>query len=144
MKHIKKFENDNVDILRDLLLENPLHETHDFYIFIASYLYEETEGGLFKRILNIENMVRITPDEQSLSSASMLDLRARYQSNSKVYHIWLPQEIREDVEGKGSSSMDSWLVELIDKYKSYGADDQGKQVYKDVLQRKKDIDKYNL
>ena len=35
MKHIKEFEtkkDDQVDILRDLLMENPLYEDNDFYL----------------------------------------------------------------------------------------------------------------
>jgi len=152
MKHIKTFEakktkdstKDDIELLRDLLMENPLYETHDFFIFLAGETFEETEGGLYKKVIDIENMVKITPDENSLAAMQGLTMRSRFQHNTRLYHIWLPKEISEEVEGKGSRSIEPWLLELIDKHKVRGADEHGKQVYRDVVQRKKDMDKYNL
>ena len=152
MKYIKTFEakkdskktQEDIELLKDLLTENPLYKTHDFFIFLAGEHFQETENGLYKKTLDIENMVKITPDENSLAAMFGLEMRARFQQNVRLYHIWLPKEISDEVAGKGSINIEPYLVELIDKYKIRGTDQQGKQVYKDVVQRRKDIDKYNL
>lgn len=164
MKHIKKFESrwddekkeaekkrkHNVDILGDLLDRNPLSEDHDFYIFIGRDEFKKAEGGMYKKTLEIENMVEITPDQNSLFASAGLELRARFQGGA-VYHIWLPKDMAEFVSGKGSNSMEDWVVDLIDKYKRTGGDDQGRQIYKDVVKKRKIIDdaidsgeKYNI
>lgn len=145
MKHLKKFESeeDQVELLSDLIKENPLSEDHDFYMFIAGEHFSETKNGLYKKTIEIENMVRITPDKKSISAAKGLEMRIKFQHNSALYHIWLPQDIRELVEGKGSN-LEPWLVDLINKYKQRGADAHGIKVLKDVKQRKKDITKYNI
>ena len=149
MKYIKTFEErsstkDDIELLKDLLMENPLYDTHDFFIFLASDDFQESEGGLYKKTIDIENMVKITQDENSLAAMKGLEMRSMFQQNVKLYHIWLPKEISDEVEGKGSKSIEPWLVELINKHKVSGADEHGKQVYRDVAKRKKDIDKYNL
>jgi hypothetical protein len=148
MKYIKLFEDkddNDLELLTDLIDENPLSKTHDFYIFIAGDKFEETKNGLYKKNLNIENMVRITPDKKSLGAMKGLQLRANFQHDSRLYHIWLPQEIRDDVEGKGTNSLEPWLVELINKHKRIGdKDGEGKRVLKDVLRRREDVNKYNL
>jgi len=154
MKHMKTYEakdeeqikkeQEKVDILGDLLSENPDYETHDFYVFLASDKFKETKGGLYKKELDIENMVRITPDLHSLSSMAGLEIRSRFQPEIKMYNIWLPKEAREDIEGKSSSSMESWLVGLIDKNKRQGGDEQGKQSYTNAKQRRNDLSKFNL
>jgi len=149
MKYIKLFEktkeDNDLELLSDLIDENPLSKTHDFYIFIAGDKFEETENGLYKKTLSIENMVRITPDKASLGAMKGLQLRAEFQQDVRLYHIWLPQEIRDDVEGKGSNSLEPWLVELINKHKRFGdKEGVGKKVMNDVIQRKKDIDRYNV
>ena len=61
----------------------------------------------------------------------------------RLLDIWLPKEFRDDVEGKGIN-LESWIVELIDKYKMKGSDSHGRQVYRDVVDRKKSISKYNI
>jgi hypothetical protein len=146
MKHLKKFEvsQNTVDLFKDIYDENPNKDTHDFYMFIAHPDFIETEGGLYKKTIDIENMVRITPDEKSLSAANFLELRARFQNDSTLYHIWLPKELRKEIEGKGSGSIEEWLIDLIDKHKMRGSDEHGRQVAKDVKRRKEDIEKYNL
>lgn len=133
----------DLNLFQELYDENPLKDNHDFYIFIAKYAFEEVEGGLYKKKLVIENMVRITPNEESINAINMLSLRAQFQNDSDLYHIWLPKEIRSEVEGKGSN-IEPWIGELIDKYKMKGSDEHGKQVYRNVLQRRKDIEQYNL
>lgn len=146
MKHIKKFEtkDEESELLADLISENPMSKTHDFYIFLASDKFEETENGLFKKVLSIENMVRIKGRKQSVGAMQMLQMRAGFQHDAILYHIWLPKEIRKDVEGKGSN-IESWLAELINKYKRRGdPTGEGRQVLQDVQQRREDIKKYNL
>jgi hypothetical protein len=155
MKHLKTFEaispeerkkkeEDAVETFAELLEENPLSKDHDFYMFLARESFKEAEGGLYKKTLEIENMVRMTPDIQSLMSSKGLEMRAMYQNDCKLYHIWLPQEFREEVEGQGGG-LDPWIVDLIDKYKMRGdGDGHGRKVYKDVLDRKKFRDKFNI
>ena len=89
-------------------------------------------------------MVRITPDFHSVSSMAGLQIRSKFQIDSKLYQIWLPKGVRDDVEGKCSSDMETWLVELIDKNKKFGSDEHGKKVYNDTVQRRKDISKFNI
>ena len=154
MNHIKIYESkdeeqmrknqEKVDLLGDLLNENPNNETHDFYVFLASDVFKETKGGLYKKTLDIENMVRITPDYNSVMSIAGIEMRERFQPDTKMYHIWLPKEEREDIEGKSSSTMESWLIKMIDKNKKRGGDEHGKKVYNDAIQRRKDLSKFNI
>jgi len=155
MKYIKQFETreeeekkkrkENLQIFKDLFQENPLSQTHDFYMFIGRSKFIELPDGNYKKSLEIENMVRIKPDQQSLSASNGLSLRVMVQhDDSALYHIWLPKEIRKDVEGKGDHSIEPWLVDLINTHKQKGSDDHGRQVAKDIKQRRNDMDKYNL
>ena len=143
MKYIKTYEKlEDSELLGDLLSENPLSETHDFYIFLAGEKFEKDENGKYDKKLDIENMVRITPN--SVGAMKGLEMRAKFQQGVRLYHIWLPQEIRDDVEGYGSN-LEPWLVELIDKYKRRGdPTGEGKKVMNDVIQRREDINKYNV
>jgi hypothetical protein len=149
MKHLKTFEakqskEDQIELLKDLLMENPQYETHDFYIFIGRNDFKEEKDGRYKKTIEIENMVKITPDENSLGAMAGLDMRARFQTDSKIYHIWLPKELEDEVAGKGSNRIEPWLVDLIDKHKGSGADEQGKAIYKKVSSRKSDAERYNI
>lgn len=145
MKYIKQFETieDKVELLGDLLEENPLSEDHDFYVFLASETFVPVKD-LYKKGLDIENMVRIQADSNSVAAMSMLDMRSRFQAGVKLYHIWLPTQFRESVEGKGGRSLEPWLVELINKYKRRGTDTEGKRITKEVIDRREDMKKYNL
>lgn len=150
MKHIRTFEAnkkndvDEVELLHNLLMENPNYKTHDFYIFIGRPEFKEEDDGRYRKTIEIEKMVKITPDSASVGAMKGLTIRANFDPNSTLYHIWLPKEIEDEVDDKGSNSIEPWLVDLIDKHKMKGSDEQGRQVYNDVLQRMKDIDKYNL
>lgn len=155
MRYIKKFEalnkedrqkkeKEQIDLLRDLLMENPDYDTHDFYLFIGRDTFREDKDGRYTKTLEIEKMVKITPDSSSLGAMNGMKMRAMAQQDSTLYHIWLPKEIEDEVAWKGSNEIEPWLVELINKHKMKGADSHGRQVYKDVLQRKNDMDKYNL
>lgn len=125
----KKKEND--ELFQQLIDENPLSKDHDFYFFIGGDEFKENKDGSYRKTLDIENMVRITPE--TYTYVNMMEMRARFQQDKKLYHIWLPVLLREEVEGKGSRSMDEWLIEIIDKYKMRGGTDYGKQVYRDIL-----------
>lgn len=148
MKHIKTFEvsDYNIDLFKEIYDENPDKDTHDFYMFIGHDEFEEAENGMYKKVLGIENMVRIKPDKKSVNAANMLDLRSRFQGGGcKLYHIWLPKEIRKDIEGYGSRNIEPWIVDLIDKYKRIGdKDGEGRKVADNVRQRREDVKKYNL
>jgi len=148
MKHLKTFEarwkpEEQVDLFAELLNENPLSEDNDFYMFIAKDTFKEAKGGLYKKTLEIENMVRMTPDVQSIMASKGLEMRAMVQIDSKLYHIWLPKDIRSMVEGKGTN-LESWIVDLIDKYKMRGTTEEGKKIYRNVVDRQKNVVKYNI
>ena len=146
MKYLKTFESkteEKIELLGDLLTENPLSEDHDFYIFLASETFIPVKK-LFKKGLDIENMVRIQADSNSVAAMTMLEMRSRFQQDTKLYHIWLPKELRSEVEGNGGRSLEPWIVELINKYKKRGVDDEGKRITREVIQRREDIKKYNL
>jgi len=147
MKHVKTFESkgmeEQIELLAELLAENPLSEDHDFYMFIAKENFTEAKGGLYKKTIAIENMVRMTPDAQSIVAANGLEKRVMFQHDSGLYHVWLPVELRDEVEGNGTN-LDPWLVDIIDKYKMKGSDAHGRQVYNNVIDRKKNVIKYNI
>ena len=166
MKHIKTFEKTwqerqeeeeikrekdkrkKIELLSDLLTANPLHKTHDFYIFIGRPDFREAKNGMYKKTLEIENMVKITSDIQSIGAMQGLEMRAKFQADSEIYHIWLPKEMKEDISGKGSQSMEPWLVDLINEHKRKGADNHGREIYKkaydEIYTRETDEEKYNL
>ena len=155
MKYIQNFESkqdderkkkleDDIQLLDDLIMENPIHKTHDFYIFLARDEFKKAKKGMYKKTIDIENMVKITADAQSLSAMKGLEMRRNFQGEVQLYHIWLPKEIEEDISGKGSNSIEPWLVDLIDKNKQKGADEHGRNVVKDVKQRKNDMNTFNL
>ena len=154
MKHLKAFEDksdDQLEILKDVFSKNPIRKTHDFYMFIGRPELKEDENGLYKKLLEIERMIRIKPDKESIMSSAGLEMRARFQHESTLYHIWLPKEIRKEVDRKSSGDMEPWLVELINKNKKTGADAYSKQIYRNAIKRKQDLDdlkkdssKYNI
>lgn len=155
MKHIKKFEinkeeekekkeKEDLDLLRDLINENPLSVDNDFYIFIGRDGFKDAGKGLYKKSLEIENMVRISDNMNSIFAMKGLDMRSRLQSDSTLYHIWLPKELRSDIEGKGSNNIEDYMIDIIDKYKMRGTTDEGKRITREVKQRRKDIGKYNI
>jgi len=137
-------KKEEIQLLKDLLEENPVNDTHDFYVFAATDKFEEAENGMYKKTLDIENMCRVTGDEEGYSSMKGINLRAMFQDNTKAYHIWLPKDVRSMVEGNGTQNLPSWLNDLIAKNKQHGIDEHGTQVTKDVKNRRKDMGKYNL
>jgi len=148
MKYLKKFENkSNLDLFKAVYNENPVKDTHDFYWFIGKDEFKENPpgSGNYKKTIYIEKMIRITPDENSISNMQCMQMRAKFQSDSKLYDIWLPNEIREDVENKGSESIEDYIIYLISQHKQSGdGDEQGKNIYKNVKQRLNDTEKFGL
>lgn len=155
MKHIKKFESslnkeeqekrkDQVELTGELLSENPMSKDNDLYIFVGRDDFREDKDGRFTKTLEIENMVKITP-ENAVHTEWGLSMRARFQGG-KVYHIWLPKELEEEVSGKGSNSIEPFIVDLINKYKQTSGKkvDNLDQRLKDIRQRRNDVGKYNL
>jgi len=154
MKYLKTFEdklNDLEEILKDVYSKNPIRKTHDFYMFIGRPDFKEDENGLYKKSLEIERMIRIKADKESLTSSAGLEMRVRFQHDSTLYHIWLPKGIRKEVDRKSSGDIEPWLLELINQHKKTGADAHSKQVHRDAIQRKQELDdlkkvllKYNI
>lgn len=150
MKYIKKYETskesmeEKIELLNDLILENPLHIDHDFYLFIAKDDFKKQDDGSYKKGLDIERMIKITPDEKSINMMVGLQKRSLFQIDSKLYNIWLPKEYENEISGKSSSDIDDWLLDLIDKYKNKGSDSYGKKIYDNVKKRRNNIKKYNL
>lgn len=147
MKYLKSFEDKieyNAELLKELIDENPLSKDHDFYIFIARDNFVEEEDGRFKKSLEIERMVKINPDDSSIAAMQGMSMRVRFNIDSKLYHIWLPKELEDDVNGKGNLSLEPWLVDLINKHKKTGSSGEGREIFKDVINRKKTADKFNL
>lgn len=158
MKNIKTFENywekeenerqekrkDNEELAREILAENPMSKEHDLYMFVGRDEFKEEKDGRYTKSLEIENMVKVTPEDAGVTGWG-LSMRAQVQGG-KVYHIWLPKEVEEMVSGKGSSSLEPWLVDLINKHKQTGGKkvDNIDQRLKDIRQRRNDAKKFNL
>jgi len=137
MKYLKKFEDkENDELFQELIDENPLSEDHDFYAFIASDDYKENEDGTYNKTLDIENMVRMTVD--TYKYVNMMNMRTRFQSNSKLYHIWLPKFLRKEVDGKGSGSIPDYIIDIIDKYKLGKANEKGKRIFQEVKKEERE------
>lgn len=148
MKYLKTFENksmeEQIELLNDLINENPLHIDHDFYLFIGKYDFIEDKDNRYRKTLEIERMIKITPDEKSINLMNGLRKRSLFQTDSKLYNIWLPKFMEDDVAFKGSHDLDDNIIEIIDKYKNQGSDQHGKDVFNNVQQRRTNIKKYNL
>lgn len=148
MKYLKTFEKismeEQIELLNDLINENPLHKDNDFYMFIGRNEFKEDIDGRFRKTLEIERMIKITPDEKSINLMNGLRKRSLFQTDSKLYNIWLPKFMEDDVVFKGSHDLDDNIIEIIDKYKNQGSDQHGKDVFNNVQQRRTNIKKYNL
>ncbi|MCK9417523.1 hypothetical protein M0Q97_12855 [Candidatus Dojkabacteria bacterium] len=148
MKYLKTFENKSIDeeieLLNDLLNENPLHTDNDFYIFIGKDDFKENKDGSYRKTLEIERMIKIEADQSSIGAMKGLALRCKFQIDSTLYHIWLPKEFENEIANNGSNQIDDRLVDLINKYKNTGSDTQGKQILNIVKDRRNKIKKYNL
>ena len=96
MKYLKTFENksmeEQIELLNDLINENPLHKDNDFYMFIGRNEFKEDIDGRFRKTLEIERMIKITPDEKSINSMIGLQTRSKFSSDSKLYNIYIPHD----------------------------------------------------
>lgn len=148
MKYLKTFENksmeEQIDLLNDLINENPLHIDHDFYVFLGKYIFIEEKDDRYRKTLEIERMIKITPDEKSIKMMVGLQQRSLFQTDSKLYHIWLPKYMEEEVAFNGTDELDDIIIDFIDKYKNQGSDEYGVDVFNKVQQRRTNIKKYNL
>jgi hypothetical protein len=161
MKYIKKFENywerekeekeqkrkDNIELAREIFAENPMSKEHDLYMFVGRDEFKEDEDGKYTKTLEIENMVKITPEDVNTVEWG-LGMRAIFQGGN-VYHIWLPKEIEDLVSGRGSGDIEPWLINLIDQHKQRIKDVKDtkldvKQRLQDIKQRREDTNKFNL
>jgi hypothetical protein len=158
MKYIKQFEDNKSfyddDLLKDILDNNPISKDHDFYIFIAKDNFIKDDDGRYTKSLDIERMIKITADKSSISNMQGMQMRVRFQQDSKLYYIWLPKELDEEVEGKSGSQMEPWLIKLIDDNKLEIGKTEGlsrKAVWDDLIKTHKfrkdsvpTLNKYNL
>lgn len=104
-KEKQELRKDQVELMGELFNENPMFEEHDLYMFVGRDEFKEDDDGRYTKKLEIENMVKIKPDESSLSVGWGLNMRAKFQGG-KVYHIWLPKGLEDLIEGKGSNSIE--------------------------------------
>ncbi len=116
-------------------------------MFVGRDEFKEDEDGKYTKTLEIENMVKITPEDVNTVEWG-LGMRARFQGGN-VYHIWLPKEIEDLVSGRGSGDIEPWLINLIDQHKQRIKDVKDpkldvKQKLQDIKQRREDTNKFNL
>jgi hypothetical protein len=143
MKYLKQFEDRkdsifNEDFLKDILDNNPIAKDHDFYLFIAKDTFVKDDDGRYTKSLDIERMIKISGDKNSIANMQGMQLRIRFQNDSKLYYIWLPKELDIEVEGKGTSQLEPWTINLIDEHKlELGkiTGDRRKQVYDDLVKK---------
>jgi hypothetical protein len=142
MKKIKSFylfkENksiidriDDKDLFIDTYTANPLHKTHDFFVFIYKDGFRELDDGNYKKIMDIENMHKITPD--NFKDMTGMYFRAS-MTEQKVGVIWWPKEGSELIDGKSSNNMDLYLIDLIEKHMSKDHK-TGRDVYKKIYDK---------
>ena len=147
MKYLKTFEDkkDDMEVIEDFYDEiKKDRQGEDLYLFIGSDDFVETKNGMYKKTVDIENMVRITPDEKSIGAIRGMSLRAKFVSKT-LYQIWLPEELRDQVEGKGSVEMNEYLVDIINKYKTISrSTEESRKIMSDAKKRQEDKSKFGL
>ncbi len=149
MMHVKIYDDYSVhisdlDLFKQVYSENPNKDTHDFYTFISRDEFLELPDGNYKKVPGIEKMIRITPDEESMNSMRGMYIRSKFDTKSDTFHIWLPNEIRKDLDGEGYQNIETWLLDLIGENMIKGGDKFGREVMNNVINRAKEIEKYNL
>lgn len=137
----KQFENSNVtteELWQALYNENPLHETHDFYGFLYSDGFKDIGSGNYRKVLDIEVMVKLTY-EKGYKILNSMTLRSKYAIKN-IGTIWWPKESIDLIDSKSTSDMDFYIIELIEKHMNKRND--GLSIYKKVkdrLQKRKDF-----
>jgi len=144
MKKIKKYDSfkenrksiiygiDNKELFTDTYKSNPLHTTHDFFVFIYKKGFKELDDGNYKKIMDIEKMHKITPD--NFNDMRGMGMRAN-MTQQKIGVIWWPKEGSEEIEDKSSQEMDFWIIDLIEKHMSKDHEN-GRKVYNKVYDEK--------
>ena len=156
MIYLKTFEDkDNemheiaVEIFKEQYRKCPDIETHDLFVFIGKEGFKEVKGGLYKKILEIEKMNKIDPDEQGYNSIIGMMMRAKFtafsNTTSKAYFIWFPKSGVNLVEDKSSDVMDIGLIELIDKNKNeFTTQGPNGKLFQDAIKKKANIQRFDL
>jgi len=95
---------------------NKRDQESDCYVFIASYGFREKEDGNYEKFLDIENLFKVDIyDPATYQTINMMKLRARSNSKSTLYMIWLPKDFfpseRERIQPN------EYQLKIIDKYK---------------------------
>lgn len=116
MKYLKYFEGyseSDVMAFNELLKMNPNSEDNDLYAFLAKDEFIEEKHHRFKKVLGIEKMIRISGDRESMGMLQGLQLRAKYVHDVKFYKIWIPKDLREEVENKGYGEIEPSILDAI-------------------------------
>lgn len=92
-------------------------EENDCLVFNASYQFIETDGGVYKKVLNIERIIKIDIyDVADLKMVNMMKMRTRFQNDLETYMIWVPKSsFDEYIE---SNEFPDYILDLIDQKKS--------------------------
>lgn len=73
-------------------------EDEDMYAFLAKDKFIETKDGMYKKDLEIESLNKIDQfSKEGQYSLSMLNIRARFQQDVKLFYIWTRKDLFEDV-----------------------------------------------
>jgi len=150
MEHLKLFEDysehiSNKDLFKQLFDENPNKDTHDLYVFLSTDEFIKLPDDNYKKVLGIEKMNRITPDKQGMNAIAGMDMRAKFQSNIKMYGIWMPKDVRDMVDNKGYQEIEDWLLKTIGEHSfDVRAARANHTQIQNIIDRAKDIGKYNL
>jgi len=135
---------DNKEFIEDLYYANPLYKTHDFFVFIYTYDFKKLNNNNYKRVLDIENMHKVTPD--NYIDVMGMNIRARVEKK-KIGTIWWPKELSDLINGKSSNDMDLYIIDMIEKYMIIKNDAISKEIFKKIydkkLKKSKNIEKQN-
>ena len=149
-KYVKKFESyidgiEDSELFADVYNENPLKDTHDFYIFIYNTEgFKEVEGGLYKKTFDIEKMVKLDPSiSTNVGDMIGIEMRAKITAQ-RVGVIWWPKGGEDMIEDKSSKDMDLYVLDLIEKHMSKYDIQHGKEVFKKIVDKNKEIGKSRI
>lgn len=91
-------------------------KSSDCYVFIARDGFKEDENGNYQKFLDIENLFKINIyDTSSYQTISMMRMRTRFNSDSKLWMVWLPKDFFDSDNNRISPN--PYQLEIIDKYK---------------------------
>lgn len=95
---------------------NQRDKDKDCYVFLARDGFREDEKGNYKKFLDIENMFKIDIyDSTSYQTINSMLLRSKFNSDSKLWMIWLPKDFFSSEENRVNPN--DYQLELINKYK---------------------------